>query len=203
MFRTVLAATACVSLMLAPAAMAAPSGPSKVIADMPSGHYVIDKTHASLTARLMHLGFSNYTLRFNGLEASFDFDAAKPSEAKITATVDPSSIDTGLAAFNAKLSGDKWFNAAKFPVITFTSTSLTLTGANMGKLTGDLSFLGVTKPVTLDVVWNGFGPNWGGGTRTGFSATTSIKRSEFGLSDYVPMVGDQVDLAIEIEFTKK
>jgi polyisoprenoid-binding protein YceI len=63
--------------------------------------------------------------------------------------------------------------------------------------------LGVTKPVTLDVVWNGFGAGMMPGTRTGFSATGSIKRTDFGFATYVPVIGDQVDLLIEIEFTKK
>ena len=202
MYRTILAVSACVSLMLAPAALAAPGASSKVVADMPSGHYVIDKTHASLTAKISHLGFSNYTFRFNGLDASFDFDASKPTAAKVTASVDPASIDTGSVPFNKELSGDKWLNAVKFPTISFKSTGLTLTGPTTGKLTGDLTFLGVTKPVTLDLSWYGFGPGFTGGTRTGFSATTSIKRTDFGFSTYVPLIGDQVDLAIEAEFSK-
>ena len=94
-------------------------------------------------------------------------------------------------------------NAAKFPTIGFNSSSLVLTGPTTGKMTGDLTFLGVTKPVTLDLVWNGFGPGMMGGTRTGFSATGSIKRTDFGFNTYVPVIGDQVDLLIEIEFTKK
>ncbi len=203
MLRTVLAAAACLSLIAAPAAMAAPGVSSKLAADMPSGHYVIDKTHASLTAKIAHMGFSNYTLRFTGLDAAFDYDAAKPSAAKVTASVDPASIDTGSVPFNGELSGGKWLNAAKFPTISFVSTALTLTGPNTGKLTGDLTFLGVTKPVTLDLVWNGFGSGMMPGTRTGFSATGSIKRTDFGFNTYVPIIGDQVDLLIEIEFTKK
>jgi len=203
MLRTVLAAAACLSLIAAPAAMAAPGVSSKAFADMPSGQYVIVKTHASLTAKVGHMGFSNYTLRFNGLDATFDYDAAKPTAAKVTASIDPGSIDTGSASFSSKLTGNDWLNAAKFPTIGFNSTSLVLTGANTGKMTGDLTFLGVTKPVTLDLVWNGFGSGMMPGTRTGFSATGSIKRTDFGFNTYVPIIGDQVDLLIEIEFTKK
>jgi polyisoprenoid-binding protein YceI len=203
MLSTVLAAAACLSFIAAPAALAAPGVSSRTMADMPSGQYVIDKTHASLTARVGHMGFSNYTFRFNGLDATFDYDATKPTAAKVTASVDPTSIDTGMASFSSKLTGSDWLNAAKFPTIGFVSTSLVLTGATTGKMTGDLTFLGVTKPVTLDVVWNGFGAGMMPGTRTGFSATGSIKRTDFGFATYVPVIGDQVDLLIEIEFTKK
>jgi polyisoprenoid-binding protein YceI len=203
MFRSVIAAAAAVSLLAVPVAMAAPGVASKAVADLPAGNYVLDKTHASLTAKIGHMGFSNYTVRFNSLDASFSFDPAKPTESKIVATVNPASIDTGSVSFNGDLSGAKWLNADKFPVITFTSTGLTITGANTGKMTGDLNFLGVTKPVTLDVVWNGVGSGMMGGTRTGFSATGSIKRTDYGFNTYVPVIGDQVDLLIEVEFTKK
>ena len=203
MFRTVLMAAAALSLFAAPAAMAAPGVSSKATADLPAGAYAIDVTHASLVAKVGHMGFSNYAMRFNTLDAKFSYDPANPTTAKVTATVDPASIDTGSASFNEELKGEKWLNAAKFPTITFASTALTLTGADTGKLAGDLTFLGVTKPVVLDVTWNGVGAGMMGGTRTGFSATGSIKRTDFGFGTYVPVIGDKVDLLIEIEFTKK
>jgi polyisoprenoid-binding protein YceI len=203
MFRSILVAAAALTLMTAPTAMAAPGVTSRAVADMPAGTYGIDTGHASLVAKIGHMGFSNYAMRFTKIDARFSFDPANPTAAKVTATIDPASIDTGSASFDEKLKGATWLNAAKFPTITFASTALVMTGANSGQMTGDLTFLGVTKPVTLDVTWNGVGAGMMTETRTGFSATGSIKRTDFGFGTYVPVISDRVDLLIEIEFTKK
>ena len=203
MFRSILAAAAALTLITAPTAMAAPGVASKAVADMPAGTYGIDMTHASLVAKVGHMGFSNYAMRFNKMDARFTFDPANPTAAKVTATVDPASVDTGSASFDEKLKGPTWLNTAKFPTISFASTALVMTGANTGKMTGDLTFLGVTKPVTLDVTWNGVGAGMMPETRTGFSATGAIKRTDFGFGTYVPVISDVVDLILEIEFTKK
>jgi polyisoprenoid-binding protein YceI len=203
MFRSILVAAAALTLITAPTAMAAPGVSSKAVADMPAGTYGIDTGHASLVAKIGHMGFSNYAMRFTKIDARFSFDPANPTAAKVTATIDPASIDTGSTSFNEELKGAMWLNAAKFPAITFTSTGLVMTGANSGKLTGDLNFRGVTKPVTLDVTWNGVGSGMMTETRTGFSATGAIKRTDFGFGTYVPVISDKVDLQIEIEFTKK
>lgn len=203
MFRSILVAAAALTLITAPTAMAAPGVSSKAVADMPAGTYGIDTTHASLVAKIGHMGFSNYALRFTKIDARFTFDPANPTAAKVSATIDPASIDTGSASFNEELKGAMWLNTAKFPTITFASTGLVMTGANTGKMTGDLTFRGVTKPVTLDVTWNGVGSGMMTETRTGFSATGAIKRTDFGFGTYVPVISDKVDLQIEIEFTKK
>lgn len=203
MFRSILMAAAALTLMTAPTAMAAPGVTSNAVADMPAGTYGIDTTHASLVAKVGHMGFSNYAMRFNKFDARFSFDPANPTAAKVTVTIDPNSVDTGSASFDEKLKGATWLNTAKFPTITFASTALVMTGANSGQMTGDLTFLGVTKPVTLDVTWNGVGAGMMSETRTGFSATGSIKRTDFGFGTYVPVISDKVDLVIEIEFTKK
>ena len=203
MFRSILVAAAALTLITAPSAMAAPGVSSKAVADMAAGTYGIDTSHASLVAKVGHMGFSNYAMRFTKMDARFSFDPANPTAAKVTATVDPASVDTGSASFDEKLKGPTWLNTAKFPTISFASTALVLTGANTGKMTGDLTFLGVTKPVTLDVTWNGVGSGMMPETRTGFSATGTIKRTDFGFGTYVPVISDMVDLIIEIEFTKK
>ena len=198
------------ALITAPAAMAAPGVTSTKPADLPAGHYVLDKTHASLTAKLTHMGFSHYTLRFTKLDASFTYDPKAPEASKITVTVDPASIDTSTGAdafglkFNKELVGDGWLETAKYPTITFVSTKVDIGDGHTGKVTGDLTFHGVTKPVVLDVTFNGVGGSFAPlSVKTGFSASTTIKRSEFGVSKYVPMVSDDVVLNIEVEFDKK
>lgn len=188
------------SLILAGAAAANPK--TQDPANVPAGTYVLDKRHASLLAKIPHMGgFSRYTLRFNGLDGGFAYDPANWQATKLTFTVDPASVDTGDAGFNRQIAG--YFDAARYPVISFASTELV--GENdHGTLTGDLSFHGVTKPVALDVTFNGAGPGLlGAGTRAGFSGTAHIKRSDFGVTAASQFAGDDVDLVFEVEFVKK
>jgi polyisoprenoid-binding protein YceI len=182
-------------------ALAAPStqDPAKV----PAGAYVLDKKHASLTVKIVHMGFSHYTMRFDGLDGDFTYDPTNWQATKATITVDPKSIDTNDPAFNKQIAG--YFEADKYPAITFVSTGLQGQDGK-GTMTGDLTFHGVTKPVTLDVTFAGAGHGVTPlGTRLGFSGSTQIKRSDFGLSNFVlnQFTGDEVDVSFEVEFEKK
>lgn len=200
MMRTTVAALT-LSLALAGAAFANPitRDPAKV----PAGTYVLDKRHASLTAKVAHMGgFSRYTLRFTGLDGAFAYDPANWQATKFTFTVDPKSADTGDPGFNRQIAG--FLGATQYPAITFTTTAITADADGRGHVTGDLSLHGVTRPVTLDVTFNGAGPGLlGAGTRMGFSGTTRIKRSDFGATAMSQWAGDDVDLIFEIEFTRK
>lgn len=191
------------ALVIAPAAMAAPGPTTNDPAKVPAGSYSLDKTHASLTAKINHLGFSNYTLRFKGLDSSFSYDPATLPATKMTVTVDVASIDTGDAKFDAELAGSGWLDAAKFPTMTFVSTNVIAGSGGKGQVVGDLTLHGVTKPVTLDVTFNGVGPGFvPGSTRLGFSASGKIKRSDFGVTKYTPIVGDDMTLLVEVEYKK-
>jgi polyisoprenoid-binding protein YceI len=190
--------------------LTAASTPGVAPPPIPAGSYVLDPHHASLVARIKHQGFSFYTLRFTALDAHFDYDPAKADVTKLSVTVDARSIDTATGgdtfgkAFDTELLGADWLDGQRYPAMTFTSTSLDIGDGHAGKVTGDLTLHGVTKPVTLDVVFNGAGKGIPGGeTRAGFSATGTIKRSDFGVTKYVPLVGDQVQLVIEAEFKKQ
>ncbi len=200
MLRTVLAATT-LSLLLAAPALAVPvtTDPTKA----PAGNYELDPRHAALIVKIGHLGgFSHYTMRFNDLSGAFTYDPANWKATKVTITVDPKSIDSEIPAFNKTIAG--FFEPQKYPVITFTSTSVDGGLDGKGTVTGDLDFHGVTKPVTLDVTFNGSGPGMlGAGTRMGFSGTTRIKRSDFGVNNVREFAGNDVDLNFEIEFVKK
>ena len=200
MMRTIAAALA-VSMALGAPALANPStqDPAKV----PAGSYALDKRHASLTVRIVHMGFSHYTMRFNGLDGSFTYDPANWQATKATFTVDPKSVDTNDAAFNKQIAG--YFEADKYPTISFVSTNIQGQDGK-GTMTGDLTFHGVTKPVTLDVTFAGAGHGVAPiGTRLGFSGSTQIKRSDFGLSNFVlnQFTGDDVDVIFEVEFEKQ
>lgn len=173
--------------------------PSKV----PAGVYVLDKRHASLTARIAHMGgFSRFTLRFNGLDGGFTYDPANWQATKVSVTVDPKSVDTGNPPFDKQIAG--YFEADKYPTITFVSTAVAGGPDGRGTLSGDLTFHGVTKPVTLDVTFNGVGHGITPlGTRMGFSGQGRIKRSDFGVSNMSQYAGDDIDLLLEVEFEKK
>lgn len=204
--RRLAATLALVLLTAAPAAIA--NVKSTKAADLPQGAYVLDKTHASLSARVSHMGFSHYTLRFTGLDASFTYDPKAPRDARLNVAVDPSTLDTGTddfaRKFNKTLTGDGWFDVEKYPSITFVSTGVDLGDGQHGQVSGDLTLHGVTRPVTLDVTFNGVGPGLiPGGTRAGFSATTTIRRSDFGMTKFASWVADDVDLVIEAEFIPK
>lgn len=198
----------------APAAEAAASA-AAVKNTAPAGEYKLDNSHASVTFRVNHLGLSRYTARFTDIAGKLNFDPANPAAMTVEASVDPKSIETDFPLetpdFDAELAGPQWLDAAKFPTITFKSTSVEPTGANTAKVTGDFTLHGVTRPLTLDVTFNG-GYAAGGpdpmGARIGFSAQGKIKRSDFGVAYGVPPagstfgVGDEVEISIETEFTQ-
>lgn len=181
------------------------------LSEMPAGEYVLDKTHASLTWKVSHLGLSNYTARFTDFDATIQLDPKAPAKSTVTASINPTSIETDYPHpetkdFDKKLVEDKaWFNAGKFPKISFASTALESTGDNTGKMTGDLTFLGVTKPITLDVTFNKAMAKqpFSQLPALGFSATGTLKRSSWGMETYIPNIGDEVKIIIEAEFSQK
>jgi polyisoprenoid-binding protein YceI len=189
------------------AAPAAPAGP-------PAGTYFIDKPHTSVTFRVSHMGFSRYTARFGSIDGRLKFDPAHPAAMSVEATIDPQSLALNAppAGFHDQLMGTSFFDAAKFRTITFKSTKVAPTGKATAKVTGDFTLHGVTRPVTLDVTYNGGYPANAmdpGGARVGFSAHGVIKRSAFGMGFGVPAagstmgVGDDVEVMIETEFSSK
>ena len=153
---------------------------------------------------------SNYTARFTNFDAEIDFKPQTPENSKVTATIYPTSIKTDYPHpekkdFDKKLvEKEEWFNANEFPDITFTSTNIEMTGENTATMTGDLTFLGVTKPVSLNVTFNGAMKKqpFSKKPTLGFSASGSLKRSEWGMATYIPNIGDEVMLLIEAEFAK-
>ncbi len=189
---------------LAPVAMAQQIPPLHVVSDpaqAPAGEYALDPHHASVTLKLAHMGLSHYTMHFTTLSGGYAFDPAHPTASKVRLSIDPNSIQTDDPAFNKEIA-EKFLETGKYPTITFASTSLTRGAANHGKLAGDLTFHGVTKPVSLNVDYRGF-VTMMGQQRMGFSGETVIKRSDFGAGAYVPVVGDEVTVLVELEFVKK
>lgn len=177
---------------------------------LPSGTYKLDKHHASLTFKVLHMGFSNYTADFDDFDATLELDPAKPENAKVTAIVNPNSLDLPSPpdGFIKEILGDKWLNAAKFPQITFTSTKVEMIDGKTARINGDLELMGVKKPIVLDAVFNGghAGSAMESNARVGFSAKTNFNRSDFGFTQGIPAagsnmgVGDKISVEIEAEF---
>jgi polyisoprenoid-binding protein YceI len=207
--RHALIALAAASLMAAPAIAQTPS-PS---APAPAGAYAADKTHTSIMWKGLHNGLSYYVARFTTFDIQLTFDQADVSKSKVTATIDPKSIETDYTKtrpagnttdFNNELAtGERFLNGVKFPSITFTSTAITKTGENTGKMTGNLTFLGVTKPVTLDVTFNGHrnDPRLQK-HKVGFLVTGKFKRSDFGMSAGGALA-DEISVEINSELIQK
>jgi len=189
------------------AALAAKPAPANV----PAGAYTLDKTHASLVFTVNHLGFSHYTAAFADFDARLTFDPARPELTTLEATIDPRSLTLPAppAGFKDELVGPQWLNAAQYPAITFKSTKVDVTGVNTARVTGDFTLHGVTKPVVLEVTFNGgyAGHPMDPQARAGFSATGTFKRSDFGIAYGVPAPGttmgvsDEVAVEIETEFS--
>jgi len=215
------AALAACSQQTKPAAKAeAPAAPAATQAappaDAPAGEYTMDLQHSSVNFRVSHMGLSRYTARFTKAEGKLAFDPANPAAQSVTATIDAGSLQTNYPEpqkldFDAQVEKE-FLDTAKFPTITFKSTKVEPTGPRTAKVTGDLTLHGVTKPVTLEATFNG-GYKAGSmdpmGARIGFSAHGTFKRSDFGIGYGIPApgttlgVGDEVEVAIEAEFTKK
>ena len=192
-----------------PPALADATAPNA--AKVPAGTYTLDKAHASLTFRVNHLGFSNYTARFKRFDARLQFDPAELTASSVTATVDPRSLDLDNPppGFTDALLGEEWLAVAQFPEMTFRSTKVESTGSNTFRITGDFTLHGVTRPVVLEATFNGGyeGHPMDPHARIGFSAHGSLQRSEFGIAFGIPAPGttmgvsDTVDVIIEAEFS--
>ena len=179
--------------------------------EAPAGAYNIDPSHADLSFRVNHLGFSLYTARFTQFTAQLQFDPANPTTMSVTATIDPQSLALPAPpeGFLKTLLGPEWLDAAQFPQITFRSTNVEYTGGNALRITGDLALHGVTKPIILDATFNGgyAGHPYDPRARVGFSAQGTFNRSDFGIATGIPEagssmgVGDNLEVIIEAEFT--
>ena len=170
------------------------------------GKYSLDKDHASLIFKLSHLGFSTYVARFNTMEASLDFDPENIEKSSLEVVVDMASIDVNNTAFAEQLRGSDWLDTAQFPKATFKTTRyVASTAKNTFAFEGDLTFHGVTKPITLNATFHGGGRNMLTRKNTlGFSANTTFKRSDFGVGKFTSMgIGDDVTLDINVEFQEK
>lgn len=168
------------------------------------GAYSLDGAHASVVFKIDHLGFSTYVGRFEALDARLDFDADDPGAARLEAVIEMGSLDIANDEFAATLAGPDWFDAAQYPEARFVSRSIEITGENTGIISGELTLKGVTRPVALATTFNGGARDLiRGAYVVGFSATTTIDRTAFGVSAFSGVIADDVRLEIEAEFLRQ
>lgn len=164
-----------------------------------AGNYKLDPSHTSVVGRVLHGKLSFYSFRFDKVDGSYIYDPAKPEATKVEVMIDPASIDSNLPTFDKRLKGPDFLDAEKYNVIKFVSTDIKRTDMTHGTMTGSLTFHGVTKPITLNVTFNGGGPA-GRRIEMGYSATASLKMPDYGMDISAHNIGDTVALAIETEF---
>lgn len=185
--------------------------PLKEFKDAPAGHYELDPQHAHLLFQVSHYGgLSRPIIRFEKVDADYDWDPTRPEATKVTARISPTSLrgldrdwemrtngPTELRGIDASENG-------KYRFITFESKSinfngLTSDGKHKGTMTGDLTLIGVTRPITLDLIYNGYYQSSLGQRKMGFSAKGTVKRFDYGMAD-PSSVGNEVDVIMELEF---
>jgi polyisoprenoid-binding protein YceI len=197
------------SLAAAPVAAAAPTCPPGVpegvgcgepsLRAATAGTYKVDASHTSVIARVPHLGYSYSVFRFGKVDGTLVWNPSDPAQSKLEATVGTASIETPVEGFAKQLSGEGFLKTAAFPNATFTSTAFRPTSATRGKVDGQLTLMGRTRPITFDVELVGAGAGFGGKPRLGIQAQATIKPQDFGL----PATFDRpIKLMLDAEFEK-
>ncbi|MDQ3205625.1 MAG: YceI family protein [Pseudomonadota bacterium] len=162
--------------------------------------YKIDPTHTDVIASWSHFGFSKPIAHFGKVDGTITYDPENVGQSSVNVTIPLSGMESHVAAFNEHLRGSDFFDAEKYPVITFASTAVEAAGSDKLRVTGDLTLHGVTRPVVLDVTINKVGQQpMAKRPAAGFDATTTIKRSDFGVDKYAPNVSDEVQIRITTE----
>jgi polyisoprenoid-binding protein YceI len=168
----------------------------------------IDPAHSSVEFAVRHLMITTVRGRFTGVQGTVDDDGADPAKSAVDVVIDPATIDTREAQRDAHLRSADFFDVEKFPTMTFRSTGIDGRPGERFKLTGELTIHGVTRPVVLDVESEGQVKDAWGGLRSGFTATTKIKRSDFGLTWNQLLeaggmaVSDDVKISLDIQLVK-
>jgi len=162
--------------------------------------YTLDPAHTDVIASWSHFGFSNPSAHFGDVDGSLTYDPANVAASSVAVTLPLSGLEAFTDKFNTHLNSADFFDSAKFPTASFKSTKVEAAGKDKLKVTGDLTIKGITKPVVLDVTLNKAADHPVKKTASiGFDATAMVKRSDFGLGAYAPMVSDEVKLTITTE----
>jgi polyisoprenoid-binding protein YceI len=166
----------------------------------PAGTYAIDPDHASVIARVSHLRYSWSIFRFDRISGTLKWDPANPGNSSLTAKVETASITSNVKDFAKELSSDSFLKSSAFPDATFVSSAFRQMSTRRGKVDGQLTLMGKTKPVTFDVELVGAGKGFADRPRLGANAKGSINPVDFGLP---PLFGDSIEIVIDVEFQRE
>ncbi|PMS15993.1 hypothetical protein C0Z18_25050 [Trinickia dabaoshanensis] len=173
-------------------------------AGVPVGEYALDADHWSITFDVEHLKYSRFVMRFDRAHGTLQWKPGGLEASTADISIDAASVDTKVPLLDKMVKGADMFDAATFPTIRFVGNHFVRTGPAQGKLEGDLTIRTVTRPVTLDVTFNGYGRNPLTHADTlGFSAHGAFSRAQFGLATWYPAVGNDVQVRIEAEFERR
>lgn len=173
-------------------------------ASVQAGVYAVEPAHTRILFSVSHMGFSTWYGDFTGASGSLTLDPKAPAKSAVEIHVPVASVSTTNAKLDGELKSDQWLDAGKFPEMTFKSEKVIVTGKDKADVEGQLTLHGVTKPLTLHATFNGAGVNMMDKHYTvGFEAKGQIKRSDFGVKTYVPLIGDEVDLILSAAFEKQ
>ena len=161
--------------------------------------YKLDPAHTSIVFRVKHLGIAYVYGRFNGPTGSFVFDESSPSKSTIEVQADTKNVDTAVEKRDTHLKSPDFFNAEKYPLVSFKSKSVKKLDDATYEVSGELTLLGKTRPITVKANATGAGKDPWGNFRRGFETSFSIKRSEYGMDFMMGGVSDEVNLTVSIE----
>lgn len=185
-----------------PAPAALPPGvfaAERDIALATAGAYTLDESHTAVIVRVSHLGYSQSVFRFDRVKGSLTWDPAAIEKSQLSASVDTASITTNVKGFADELTGDNFLKSKTFPQATFVSTSFKPVDKTRGKVEGQFTLMGKTRPVTFDVELAGAGKGFGGKPRIGVHAVATINPQDYGL---MPFFTDPIQIQIDTEFEK-
>ncbi len=168
---------------------------------MAADTFALDPAHTQTVFTINHLGYSTITGSFHDLKGTLTLDQKKPENSSVKVTLGATSIDTGFPSRDDVLRSKAFFDIAAFPTLEFTSTRVLTTGKDIVGVQGNLTLLGVTKPVDLKVTLNRMAPDQmrNNAVVIGFTGTTTVKRSDFGMKAYLPYIGDDVKITVNFE----
>lgn len=168
--------------------------------EAPSNRYSFDKTHTQILFFVDHLGFSISQGEFLDFDGYFEFDKDHPEKSSVKVAIKTDSIDMDDLRWNGHMRSPDFFDVMKFPKMKFESTKIEVTGEKTANIIGDLTLLGIIKPVTLHVTHNKSDKHrFSGKYVSGFSANAKVKRSDFGMKFGLPGIGDEIDIRLEVE----
>jgi polyisoprenoid-binding protein YceI len=194
------AALACLAMAGSTLAQAAPSKDPETVQP---GTYKVEPMHTRILFSVVHMGFTHYFGDFTGASGRLTLDPKNLGASSVQVAFPTASVSTTNGQLDGELKGGQWLDAGADPTISFVSTHVTRTGPTTAKIEGNLTLHGVTHPVSLEATFNAAGSNALSRKYTvGFDATGHVRRSEFGVTKYVPLISDDVDVIISAAFEK-